>query len=225
MSIEFQNIFCYLTKGAFIINSKEDMAKNIQAVIKDSGHTVNVALVNSGAGKDLIANMRKGQTPSVEKVVVLAEYLGVSVDYLLFGKTPHLRSARDEKENIFKFSGIDIEQAEHALASYNLMYVTGLLEDLKEEHDEISIALKGGNLLPYERLNQIAKKCNLDNFNTWMECCNQTLCAFEQAALSKKLTLAEFQALEILKEFNKTDQLYLIAELNAAADKLKQEVV
>lgn len=37
----------------------------------------------SGAGKDFVSNIKKGSAPSIEKVYLLADYLGCSVDYLL----------------------------------------------------------------------------------------------------------------------------------------------
>ena len=42
-----------------------------------------VACKESGVGKDLIANMKKGKTPSVAKVADLAHYLGVTTSELL----------------------------------------------------------------------------------------------------------------------------------------------
>lgn len=41
------------------------------------------ALQESGAGKDFIANLKKGQSPSVDKIEMVAQYFNVSVDYLL----------------------------------------------------------------------------------------------------------------------------------------------
>lgn len=64
----------------------EENAKIIQIIqntIKGQGYTVNEALTNSKAGKDLISNMRKGQTPSIEKFTLLADFLNVSIDCLL----------------------------------------------------------------------------------------------------------------------------------------------
>lgn len=59
----------------------------IQSAIKGKGYSsVNTVLVDSGVGKDLISNMRKGQIPSIEKILMLADHLEISVDYLL-GRT------------------------------------------------------------------------------------------------------------------------------------------
>ena len=62
------------------------MIERIQSAIRDKGVSVNRALVESGAGKDLIGHLKSGISPSVNRVCALADYLGVSVDYLL-GRT------------------------------------------------------------------------------------------------------------------------------------------
>ena len=43
--------------------------------------------VNAGVGKDFMTNLKKGQSPSVEKVQLLAQYLDVTVSELL-GEVP-----------------------------------------------------------------------------------------------------------------------------------------
>lgn len=64
----------------------EKMIATIQGVCKRRGVSVNKALIESGAGKQFISNLRRGSEPSLSKTMVLASYLGVNVDYL-FGKT------------------------------------------------------------------------------------------------------------------------------------------
>lgn len=66
----------------------QETAKVIEKVIEEKGYSVNHALISSKAGKDLIANMRKGSKPNIAKVTLLADYLGVSTEYLLTGEKP-----------------------------------------------------------------------------------------------------------------------------------------
>lgn len=70
-----------------------DVAKiveNIQRVCQERGITPTMAGRESGAGKDLVANMRrKGTQPSVEKIRLLADYLGVTTSELL-GEEPRV---------------------------------------------------------------------------------------------------------------------------------------
>jgi hypothetical protein len=68
------------------VQSLQFIIDRVQDTVKIKRFSVNKALVESGAGKDFIANMRKGQTPSPKMFSDLAFYLDVSVDYLL-GRT------------------------------------------------------------------------------------------------------------------------------------------
>lgn len=62
------------------------LVNQIKELALSKGTTVNKVLTNSGAGKDFVYNIRKGQIPSIEKIQKIAEYFGVSTDYLLTGK-------------------------------------------------------------------------------------------------------------------------------------------
>jgi transcriptional regulator with XRE-family HTH domain len=69
------------------VDKLEELRSRISEVVDRRGvASIAKALIESGAGKDLLVNMRKGQTPSVDKFKLLADYLDCSVDYLL-GRT------------------------------------------------------------------------------------------------------------------------------------------
>lgn len=57
--------------------------QNVKKYCDLKGVAPTVACKESGAGKDLIPNVKKGQTPSVAKVQMLAQYLGVTTSDLL----------------------------------------------------------------------------------------------------------------------------------------------
>lgn len=62
----------------------EKIVNNIQRVCKERGTTPTVAGRESGAGKDLVSLMkRRGILPSIEKMSMLASYLGVTTSELL----------------------------------------------------------------------------------------------------------------------------------------------
>ena len=64
------------------------IVENIQHLCDKRGVTPTVAGKESGAGKELVTNMkRKGTMPSVEKIRLLANYLGVTTSELL-GEAP-----------------------------------------------------------------------------------------------------------------------------------------
>ena len=56
--------------------------ENVKARCKELGTTPTVACTESGAGKNLITNMKKGISPSLERVGLLAEYLHCSISDL-----------------------------------------------------------------------------------------------------------------------------------------------
>jgi len=60
------------------------VVENIQRICKDRGTTPTAACKESGAGKDLVTNMKKkGTQPSIERMRLLAQYLGVTTGTLL----------------------------------------------------------------------------------------------------------------------------------------------
>lgn len=64
----------------------EIITERIEELSKKKGISRTKALSESGAGKDFISNLKKGQTPSIIKLQKIAEFFGVSVDYIL-GRT------------------------------------------------------------------------------------------------------------------------------------------
>ena len=57
--------------------------QNVKSLCKAQGTTPSAASEASGAGRNFMDNIKKGSIPSVAKVQMLAEYLGVTVSDLL----------------------------------------------------------------------------------------------------------------------------------------------
>ena len=57
--------------------------QNFKSLCKAQGTTPSAASEASGAGRNFMDNIKKGSIPSVAKVQMLAEYLGVTVSDLL----------------------------------------------------------------------------------------------------------------------------------------------
>ena len=76
--------------------------ENIQDVCERRGLKTTNACSESGAGKDLIANLRKGVIPSVEKIAQLAAYLGVTTSELLGEAPPQRDGERQVKDDDIK---------------------------------------------------------------------------------------------------------------------------
>lgn len=69
---------------------KEKFVQNVKRYCAQKGVKPTVACAESGAGKDLIGKlMGRGSVPSIEKVQLLAQYLGCTVSDLL-GESPSL---------------------------------------------------------------------------------------------------------------------------------------
>lgn len=64
----------------------EIIEQRIVYIAKKLGLSKNKLLMNANMGKNLFDNMKRGTIPSVEKIHIIADYLNVSVDYLL-GRT------------------------------------------------------------------------------------------------------------------------------------------
>ena len=81
--------------------------QNIKYYCDKNGVKPTVACKESGAGKDLINQIeRRGSMPSIEKVQLLAEYLGVTTSELL-GETPAPagQAASGREEEFLKLFG------------------------------------------------------------------------------------------------------------------------
>lgn len=73
---------------------KEIFVENVKRYCAQKGVTSTVACAESGAGKDLLGRLANhGMVPSVEKVQLLAQYLGCTVSDLL-GETAAEENAK-----------------------------------------------------------------------------------------------------------------------------------
>lgn len=64
----------------------EIITKNIKKMCDVKNISPHMLGKESGVGKDIITNMNKGSLPSCDKLAKIADYLDISVDYLL-GRT------------------------------------------------------------------------------------------------------------------------------------------
>lgn len=67
--------------------NNEIFVRNVEIRCKQKGVPPTVACRESGAGKDFLTNLKKGQSPSLGKAQQLAQYLGCTVSDLL-GEKP-----------------------------------------------------------------------------------------------------------------------------------------
>lgn len=101
---------------------KQTLADNIVALAEQKGVSKTTACTESGAGRSFISNITtKDQEPSFKSVFGLAQYFGVSIDYLV-GYFP----TDDTKiEKILKFaSTLTEEQVDKLIEHYSAFLPT-----------------------------------------------------------------------------------------------------
>lgn len=62
---------------------KSNLEKNIRAECQKRNIALEALCKRSGISPAMIYNMRNGFLPSIDKITAIAEYCGVSVDYLI----------------------------------------------------------------------------------------------------------------------------------------------
>lgn len=92
-----------MTKDEYI----EVLIKNIDYACSIANITPNKLGIKSGLGKDIVANLKKGSMLSADKLAEIANYLNVSVDYLL-GRTDNPNSCNNIKNIDTTISGTQI---------------------------------------------------------------------------------------------------------------------
>ena len=76
--------------------NNEIFVRNVEIRCKQKGVPPTVACRESGAGKDFLTNLKKGQSPSLGKAQQLAQYLGCTVSDLLGEKETPQDPVRQE---------------------------------------------------------------------------------------------------------------------------------
>lgn len=74
--------------------NREAFVQNIKFYCERKGVKPTAACRESGVGTSFVTDIKRGQTPSVEKVEMLAHYLDVTVSELL-GEAPNPRTFAD----------------------------------------------------------------------------------------------------------------------------------
>ena len=93
----------------------EKFVQNIKSYCELRGIKPTVACRESGVGTSFINNVERGQTPSVAKVQMLADYLGVTTSELLGEKIPATGEGDGPSENEILFRKLSPDLQEEAL--------------------------------------------------------------------------------------------------------------
>ena len=96
---------------------KEKFVQNVKMICLQKGVKPTNACKESGVGGSFLSDINRGQVPSVAKVQLLAEYLGVTTSELLGEKAPTDPEAGErEKEFVRLFGMLKIDQQDLVLA-------------------------------------------------------------------------------------------------------------
>lgn len=112
----------------------EKIVENIQQICREKGTTPTVAAKESGAGQNMVTAMKKeGRIPSVEKMGMLAAYLGVTTSELL-GETkgPAPVSEGGAKLNKIQIAGRDGSFLERELTDEQLAALKLIVDQLPD---------------------------------------------------------------------------------------------
>ena len=93
--------------------------ENVKYYCNKKGEAPTVACKNAGVGTSFISDIKRGQTPSVAKVQLLANYLGVTTSELLGEETkkPAAESGDGQAEKLaqaLQGIGIDVDKLTEA---------------------------------------------------------------------------------------------------------------
>jgi transcriptional regulator with XRE-family HTH domain len=77
-----------------------NLIEQIKSLSSKKGVSPTTAYVESGVGKDFAYNIKKGSSPSIKKLQKIADYFGVTTDYLLNGGHSNNIKVYDEEDNI-----------------------------------------------------------------------------------------------------------------------------
>lgn len=113
---------------------KSIFVQNIKRACELKGVKPTVACRESGVGTSFINNIEvRGQIPSVEKVQMLAAYLGVTTSELLGEeKEPTPVSEGGQRLNLIKIAGRDGSFVERELTDEQLAAVKGIVDQLPD---------------------------------------------------------------------------------------------
>ncbi len=112
---------------------KAVFVQNIKKYCAAKGVKPTVACRESGVGSSFINNIEsRGQVPSVEKVQLLAQYLGVTVGELLGEDPSKSTNGPPRPYRVFRFNQLSPKSQEDVMAFVEYRWV----QDQKEKADE-----------------------------------------------------------------------------------------
>ncbi len=98
------------------------------------GFKITPTVMHCGGTKGMISGWKKGTSPNSDMIIKLSEYLNVTIDYLLTGKTNELTSEQYELLNNF-----------NALSSENKIFASNFIKTVLEMQTSNTININSSN--------------------------------------------------------------------------------
>ena len=115
---------------------KESFVQKVKDLCSAKGIKPTNACKESGVGGSFLSDINRGQIPSVAKVLVLADYLGVTTSELLGeGKEPTPATEDGQKLNVIRIAGRDGSLVERELTDEQLAALKLIVDQLPDADD------------------------------------------------------------------------------------------
>lgn len=96
---------------------KQGFVQNVKMYCQLRGVKPTIACAESGAGKSILSQMEtRGTIPSVEKVQLLAQYLGVTTSELLGEAGPQNLAIQDQPYLVMRYNSLPPKVQEEVMA-------------------------------------------------------------------------------------------------------------
>ena len=119
---------------------KNIFVQNVKYWCEKRGIPPTVACKDSGAGRDLLVNLQRGSLPSVAKVQLLAQYLGVTTSDLL-GEAQKSSPPSEEDRLLAGYDALSARNREKLEE-----YLAGLKYEQREVHRHVRSAPRAAGL-------------------------------------------------------------------------------
>lgn len=104
---------------------KELFVQNIKNFCAIRGIKPTIACRESGAGPNLISQLARGTIPSVERVQLLAQYLGVTTSELLGETGPKNLAIQDQPYLVMRYNSLSPEEQEKVMTFIDFLATQG----------------------------------------------------------------------------------------------------
>lgn len=101
----------------------ELLAERVQELCQGKKMTVNDMLLDAGLSKNTLVNIKNGSTPGADKLLAIANYFDVSIDYLI-GKTDNPKGIYVENVSELTLKSMEIMEKlpdEQKQAFFNML--------------------------------------------------------------------------------------------------------